>query len=203
MIDEGYIKFASYWRKTAALENTAVELLNRWRRPLYDAGLIGYYAQHDIGFGNLSMRLDSDRKFIISGTRTGHLPDPGAEHYAVVEDYDIDQNKVCCSGATEASSESLTHAAIYELDRDIGAVVHVHSEDLWAALKDSAATTDAGVAFGTPGMAREFQRLFLETDFAASGIAVMAGHAAGLVSIGRNLQQAAERILAAKSAFRK
>jgi len=203
MIDEGYVKFTSHWRNTDALEDAAIELLNRWRRPLYDAGLIGHYEQHGIGFGNLSMRLETDRQFIISGTQTGHLPNPGAEHYALVEDYDIGRNRVYSSGAAEASSESLTHAAIYELDRGIGAVVHVHSVELWAALQDSAATTAAGIAFGTPDMAREFQRLFLETDFAITGIAVMAGHETGLVSIGRDLQQAAERILAVNSPYGK
>jgi ribulose-5-phosphate 4-epimerase/fuculose-1-phosphate aldolase len=202
MIDEGYIKFESHWRKTNALDNAEIVLLNRWRRPLYAAGLIGHYEEHGIGFGNLSMRLGTERQFIISGTQTGHLPHPGAEHYAVVEDYDIDQNRVYSRGATEASSESLTHAAIYELDRDIGAVVHVHSAEMWARLKESAATTDAGIAFGTPDMAREFQRLFLETDFAVTGIAVMAGHDSGLVSSGRNLQQAAERILTIDADFR-
>jgi hypothetical protein len=58
------------------------------------------------------------------------------------------------------------------------------------------ATTDAKVAYGTPEMAQEFRRLFMETDFQKTGIAVMAGHDSGLVSTGSNLQQAAERILA-------
>ncbi len=202
MIDEGYIKFESDWRKTEALDNAEIESLIRWRRPLYDAGLIGYYEEHGIGFGNLSVRAGAEGQFIISGTQTGQLPDPGAEHYALVKDYDIEQNRVTSIGAYEASSESMTHAAIYELGPDIAAVVHVHSEALWAGLKGSAATTDADVAFGTPEMAREFRRLFRETDFKMTGIAVMAGHEAGLVSTGSNLQEAAERILALDAKFR-
>ena len=43
MIDEGYIKFESHWHKTGPLPNREIALLNRWRRPLYDAGLIGHY----------------------------------------------------------------------------------------------------------------------------------------------------------------
>jgi ribulose-5-phosphate 4-epimerase/fuculose-1-phosphate aldolase len=202
MIDEGYIKFESDWRKTEALDNAEIESLIRWRRPLYDAGLIGYYEEHGIGFGNLSVRAGAEGQFIISGTQTGQLPDPGAEHYALVKDYDIERNRVTSIGAYEASSESMTHAAIYELGPDIAAVVHVHSEALWAGLKGSAATTDADVAFGTPEMAREFRRLFRETDFKMTGIAVMAGHEAGLVSTGSNLQEAAERILALDAKFR-
>ena len=203
MIDEGYIKFDSRWRKTRPLDNAEIESLNRWRRPLYDAGLIGHYEEHGIGFGNLSVRAAAQRQFIISGSQTGHLPDLGAEHYASVEDYDIDRNRVYSIGAREASSESMTHAAIYELDPEIGAVVHVHSEAMWAGLKGSAATTDAEVAFGTPEMAREFRRLFRETDFPKTGIAVMAGHDSGLVSTGSNLQEAAERILAIDAKFKR
>ena len=203
MIDEGYIKFDSHWRNTGPLDNAEIESLNRWRRPIYDAGLIGQYEEHGIGFGNLSVRATAaQRQFIISGSQTGHLRDLGAEHYALVEDYDIDRNRVYSIGAREASSESMTHAAIYELDPEIGAVVHVHSEAMWAGLKGSAATTDAEVAFGTPEMAREFRRLFRETDFPKTGIAVMAGHDSGLVSTGSNLQEAAERILAMDAKFR-
>jgi hypothetical protein len=44
-------------------------------------------------------------------------------------------------------------------------------------------------------MAREFKRLFRETRFAASGLAIMAGHESGMVSIGPALRDAATRIL--------
>ena len=202
MIDEGYIKFDSHWQKTGALEFSEIESLNRWRRPLYDSGLIGHYKEHGIGFGNLSVRTGTEGRFIISGTQTGHLPELGAEHYALVEKYDIKQNRVFSIGATEASSESMTHAAIYELDPQVGAIVHVHSKILWAALKGSAPTTDAEVAFGTPEMAQEFHRLWRESDIRETGIAVMAGHESGLVSTGSDLQVAAERILATDAKFR-
>lgn len=196
MIDEGYIKFESHWQRTAPLQNAEIEMLNRWRRPLHDAGLIGHFEKQGIGFGNLSVRISEDGQFIISGSQTGHIADPGAEHYALVDDFDIEQNRVSSRGAHEASSESLTHAAIYSLDPNIRAVIHVHSQTLWTVLMNSAPTTAADVAFGTPEMAHEFQRLWRETDFPRTGIAVMAGHESGLVSIGSDLQQAAERILA-------
>lgn len=202
MIDEGIIKYDSHWRKTDPLDNAEIDSLNRWRRPLYDAGLIGHYEEHGVGFGNLSVRADTEGQFIISGSQTGHLPELGAEHYALIEDYDIDRHRVVSSGACEASSESMTHAVIYELDPKIGAVVHVHSQELWARLKGSAATTDAAIAYGTPEMAQEFRRLFRESDFQKTGIAVMAGHDSGLVSTGSNLQEATERILAIDAKFK-
>ena len=195
MIDEGYTKFAVDWTGRSQRSNPAIAELERWRRPLYEAGLVGHYPDLNLGYGNISVRSAGSGLFIISGTRTGHLPHTDQRHYALVTKADIAENSVSCTGATQASSESLTHAAIYELDASINAVVHVHSERLWEQLKHSAPTTDADVAYGTPEMAREFKRLYRETHFRDQGVAVMAGHDAGLVSIGGSLRQAACRIL--------
>jgi ribulose-5-phosphate 4-epimerase/fuculose-1-phosphate aldolase len=95
----------------------------------------------------------------------------------------------------QSSSEALTHAAIYALDPGIRAVVHVHDADRWQALIDRVPTTSREIAYGTPEMAREFQRLYADTDFRVQGIAVMGGHDEGLVSFGKNINQAADRIL--------
>jgi hypothetical protein len=48
-------------------------------------------------------------------------------------------------------------------------------------------------------MAKEFGRLLNETEFSAAGIAVMAGHEGGLISIGASVQEAAERLLFLRS----
>ena len=199
VIDEGVIKFRSEWQPSGPLQNPEIELLVSWRRPLYAAGLIGHYDDVDIGYGNLSIRLSGSRQFIISGTQTGHLADLDARHFALVTDYDIAGNRVTSTGAAEASSESLTHAMLYELDRNTQAVVHVHNPDAWAALAGMLPTTRADVPYGTPDMAREFARLYAESAFPDCGVAVMAGHDAGMIAIGGNLEEASQRILAATS----
>ncbi len=195
MIDEGYTKFIVDWTDRKPLSARETADLERWRKPLLDAGLVGYYEELGIGYGNISVRAADDGQFIVSGTQTGHLPTTGPQHYALVTGYDIAANRVSCRGAVQASSESLTHAAIYELAPTIKAVVHIHDMCMWNDLKSKAATTHADVAYGTPEMAEEFQRLFRETDFAETGIAAMAGHESGVVSIGRSLQEAANRVL--------
>jgi ribulose-5-phosphate 4-epimerase/fuculose-1-phosphate aldolase len=194
-LDEGYIKYASNWTLGPAPAQAVTTELETWRQPLYKAGLIGHYVELGIGFGNISVRGQKARQFIISGTQTGHLPTTNGAHYALITDYDIEENRVSSLGPVEASSESLTHAAIYELDATINAVVHIHSKGLWTTLLHHLPTTDASISYGTPAMAREFTRLFLETDFASTGIAVMAGHNEGIVSIGTSLQEAATRVL--------
>lgn len=200
MIDEGYIKFRSDWRRSAPLSAAATSELTRWRRPLYAAGLIGHYADLGIGYGNLSVRAGAPGQFIISATQTGHLPEPGPEHFALVTSYDFAANTVTSTGAAEASSESMTHAALYELDPAINAVVHVHSESLWHAMKDRIATTGEDIAYGTPEMAAEFRRLYETTDFALTGIAVMAGHESGLIASGRTLGEATQKMLSLQDA---
>lgn len=194
-LDDGYIKYASNWTPGPAPDLAAIAELEMWRQPLYAAGLIGHYAEPGIGFGNISVRAQKPRQFIISGTQTGHLPTTNAAHYALVTDYDIEDNRVSSLGPVEASSESLTHAAIYELDTTIGAVVHIHSEVLWTALLHRLPTTHPDITYGTPEMAREFVRLFFETNFGSTGIAIMAGHVEGIISIGSSLSEAATRVL--------
>lgn len=194
-IDEGYVKYVSHWIAGPAPDAAAVASLNEWRRPLFAAGLIGHYRELDVGYGNLSIRGDQPGQFIISGTQTGHIEDTTSEHYALVTNADIALNSVTSVGPVQASSEALTHAALYALSADINAVVHVHDDALWERYRDTLPTTDAAVAYGTPEMAREFDRLWHSTAFAARDIAVMAGHAGGLVSIGATLKGAARRML--------
>jgi ribulose-5-phosphate 4-epimerase/fuculose-1-phosphate aldolase len=201
MTDEGYTKFTVSWSERSPLEHPAVADLERWRRPLFEAGLVGHYADLDIGYGNLSVRVDEGGRFVISGTQTGHLPRTDRRHYALVTRANIEENSVTCVGATQASSESLTHAALYELDLSINAVVHVHSSMLWERLKHSAPTTRADVAYGTPEMASEFKRLYRETSLPDRGVAVMAGHESGLVSLGSSLQEATLRILSLHAGY--
>lgn len=194
-LDEGTIKYDSDWTPGPAPDTEATRLLEEWRRPLYQAGLIGHYKELGIGFGNLSVRTPAPRQFIISGTQTGHIAKTCGDHYSLVTDYDIAGNRVSSSGPVRASSESLTHAAIYELDDALNAVVHVHNHWLWQELRDQLPTTAADVPYGTPEMAQEFLRLYRDTELSSRGIAVMAGHDDGLISIGRSVQEAADRIL--------
>ena len=194
-LDDGYIKYDIDWTPGPAPDVETARELDRWRRPLYEAGLIGESAELGIGFGNISKRCGAPGPFLISGTQTGHLAETDERHYALVTGVDIDKNTVTCSGPVKASSEAMTHAAIYALDGRIAAVVHVHSRSLWDRFLNVVPTTDARVPYGTPDMARELAKLFADFDFDETGVAVMAGHDEGLISFGPSLEAAAERML--------
>ena len=194
MIDEGYTKYHCDWRPGPPPSADVVAGLNAWRTRLYDAGLVGHYAEHRVGYGNVSIREPRSTCFIISGTQTGHIPVTDEHHYSRVTGWDIDANRVSCEGPVAASSEALTHAVMYAIDGHIGAVVHVHHDDLWQELVDRLPTTARDVSYGTADMARELERLYRQTDFAADGVAVMGGHEAGLLAVGESISVAAERI---------
>ena len=203
MIDEGYVKFDMRRTRTPPLTFPELDTLNHWRSRLIDARLIGHYEELGIGYGNLSTRVGDTAHFIISATQTGHIRSAGAEHYALVTEADIVANSVSCEGPMQASSESMTHAAIYSLDPAIRSVVHVHDPDMWSRLLNEIPTTGSGIAYGTPEMAQDFVRLRQDTRFLETGVAAMAGHDSGLVAIGASIEQAARRVLDLHRAMRR
>jgi ribulose-5-phosphate 4-epimerase/fuculose-1-phosphate aldolase len=112
-----------------------------------------------------------------------------------VEDYSITRNWIECRGQTAASSEALTHAAIYELAPNIGAIVHVHNRRMWEHYLGQLPTTNPNIPYGTPEMAAEMKRLWQTSDLESQRALVMAGHVDGMVTLGLDLQEATERML--------
>ena len=193
MIDEGYTKFEVDWVEKPGIDSQAIRDIDHWRRKLHAAGLVGHDAKLGVGYGNISVRAAGG--FLISGTQTGHLAITSPEHYALVTSVDIPNNRVTCTGPIQASSESMTHAAIYLAAPTVSAVVHAHNHELWAESLGAVPTTSADVAYGTPDMAEELARLISGTDFLSTGIAAMGGHEDGLIAVGATLREAAGRML--------
>jgi L-ribulose-5-phosphate 4-epimerase len=194
MIDEGYIKYHCHWSQIDAIAESDIQELNSWRKQLYQLGLIGEY-DNGIGFGNLSIRLPQKKQLIISGTQTGGMPDLTSQHYTKVIDYDWQQNYVSCQGLIKASSETLTHAAIYHALPEINAVVHVHHQLLWSKLLERFPTTNPDCAYGTPEMAEEIIRLCQQPLTQQERIIAMSGHESGILTFGFDLNQASETLL--------
>ncbi|MEM9509089.1 MAG: class II aldolase/adducin family protein [Cyanobacteria bacterium P01_E01_bin.35] len=194
MIDEGYIKYQCRWQQVSAVSDAEIVELNRYRTKLYKLGLIGVY-DNGIGFGNLSIRLPEAAQLIISGTQTGGIVNLKAQHYAKVIDYNWQENYVLCQGLIKASSETLTHAAIYAALPQVNAVIHIHNYQLWQQLRDVAPTTNAECAYGTPEMAGEIVHLCQQKLTQQHQIIVMSGHEAGILTFGHNLAEASDILL--------
>jgi len=187
-MDEGYIKFNCNWIKAAPCSTLTIEEINSWRDRLYNRGLIGAYP-NGIGFGNISIRSDNNT-FIITGSATGILEKLNENHYVKVNEYDFLQNSLTCTGPIKASSESLTHAVIYENSPETQAVIHIHNLNMWEKYIHKEPTTRSNVSYGTLEMACEIKRLFKETDVALKKFIVMAGHEEGILVFGSSLDEA-------------
>ncbi|MFK8008189.1 MAG: class II aldolase/adducin family protein [Saprospiraceae bacterium] len=192
-MDEGYIKFNSDWKKTKHLHISKIEKLNEWRQKLYKVNLLGVYPD-GIGFGNVSQRSERN-KFYISGSKTGSCEFLNESHYAEVIDFDLKKNWVKCVGETIASSESMSHAIIYQQYAHVNAVFHVHDLALWKKLLWKIPTTPEFAPYGSPEMAKEIIQLFKTTDVLQTKLFAMAGHREGLFAFGETLEEAGNVLL--------
>ncbi len=193
MSQEGVIKFNCNWIKQDPFDFELFDVMNQWRRRLHELGLIGVY-DDGLGYGNISIRYDRDQ-FIITGSATGGLKDLTKEHYTKVTSYNIETNSITAKGPIVASSESLTHAAIYQSDNSINAIFHVHHMGLWQHYLDKLPTSNISIEYGTPSMANEITRLYNETDMPDKKIMIMGGHQEGIITFGKTLDEAGDILL--------
>ena len=193
MKETGVIKFNCNWIKAQPISPDLLIALNVWRTRMHKLGFIGVNNE-EIGYGNMSIRL-SGNQFIITGSATGKIKVLSNKHYTKVVNYDLDKNSLTAEGPILASSESLTHAVIYECDKKVNAIIHIHNTKLWNELMNKVPTTNKDVEYGTPAMAMEMKRLFNETDLSKQKILVMAGHQDGIISFGKDLNEAGNQLL--------
>jgi hypothetical protein len=189
-----YVKF-TYERAGAEIARfDELAELNACRRKLLKLHLIGVDS-NSVGFGNLSVRDGATTRFYITGSATGGLGELTRADCVRVVAYDFARNWLRYEGAAIPSSESLTHAAIYESDPSTSAVIHCHDSVLWATLLDRAPTTSKPIAYGTPEMAYEIMRLFNVSEVRSRKIFVMAGHEGGIVAFGKNFEDVLEVVM--------
>jgi HAD superfamily hydrolase (TIGR01549 family) len=193
---EGVIKYKLDHRKTEMnITQDLMQPLIELRDRLFELNLIGvypsdHYLTPDVGFGNASIRYTNNGQFLVSGSQTGHIQKTNIEDYAIVLDYVIDDNKLVSKGMTKPSSESMTHAAIYEIAPEVNCVIHVHHKNMWENYeKLGMTTTPQDVPYGTPEMARAVQNVYRENPKLNSPVCML-GHIEGLLTWGETLDEA-------------
>ncbi|MAH06985.1 hypothetical protein CMI38_01910 [Candidatus Pacearchaeota archaeon] len=197
MEDDGVVKYNQEYRVGLPSSDDALKELDICRQILYDDGLIGIDPERygGQGYGNVSQRIapfvDDERIFIITGTGTGELAKLTNDHYTTVLESYPDENRVVVEGPIRASSESMTHDALYVLDDSLRFVFHGHSPEIWKnARRLGMPITRDNVEYGTPEMVEEVQRLFRDTNVRDMGIFSMGGHEDGIISFGVRSQDA-------------
>lgn len=191
MIDEGYIKFEAEWSEEPLGEYPQLAELIQFRQQLYALNWIGAYPD-GIGFGNISVKIDQWDDFLISGSTTGNIKELTEAHFSRVYEVDINANALKCKGPIIASSESMTHAAVYQGDASIQAVIHIHDKPSWEMFQFKYPTTAADITYGTPAMAYAVKHLVREIGH--TGLIIMAGHEEGIIAFGPSLQVAMEQL---------
>jgi ribulose-5-phosphate 4-epimerase/fuculose-1-phosphate aldolase len=182
-MNEGYIKFNCVWTQgNVPDENLWFDSVNALRTRLYDQKLVGMYP-NGIGYGNVSIRLPGGKGFIISGTATGGKNPLKVEDYSWVTDYAINQNRVECTGMVRASSESMSHAVIYDALPQVNCVIHIHQMEYWKTLLNNVPTTNKSIAFGTPELANAIAEL-CKQSVRPKGVIALAGHEEGIIAYG-------------------
>jgi len=79
---------------------------------------------------------------------------------------------------------------IYEYSAASNAVIHIHDLNLWNRFIHHVPTSSENISYGTPEMANEIKRLFDETALSKEKIIVMGGHPEGIISFGKDLEEA-------------
>jgi hypothetical protein len=183
--DDGVIKYISDRVDGEVSASPDLHVLNEARTLLFDMGLIGAYPD-GVGYGNVSIRT-SGEQFVITGSATGALRSLHTRQFSLVEAFSIAKNQVRSRGALHASSEAMTHGAIYAANSAVHCVMHVHSRSLFDThLRMGRLATTAEVAYGTPAMAQAVTQLVLG-QLALPVLFAMAGHDEGLVAYGSSV----------------
>jgi hypothetical protein len=148
------------------------------------------------GFGNISQRITQKNtkkvQFLISGTQTGNLKTLSKHHYCTILEALTDKNSIKSAGEIKPSSEALTHACIYQQDKTIQAVIHIHCPKIWNNTRLlNLPHISANVAYGTPEMAMEVGRLLKMERTQSTGIFSMLGHEDGVIAFSDSMKKAA------------
>jgi len=178
-MEEGYVKYRAEHRDAPAIEPPGWAALNKGRTLLHDLRLVGVYP-NGVGYGNVSLRVGREA-FLISGTATGEARELTAAQYCLVTSFDLEKNTVRTEGPVPASSESMSHGAVYRALPAAASVIHIHSRPVFDGLLAAGApATPPEALFGTPEMALAIQAAAQKTGV-DQGWVVMTGHDEGVI----------------------
>jgi len=198
---EGTIRFAySLEAPDEPVAGAAVlSELQGWRTILRRLGLLGQTPERygGFGFGNLSTRDGhAPEQFLITASQTSGADHIGYDEVVRIVNANPLRFWVDAQGYQPPSSESLTHAMIYQADARISWIFHGHSPDIWtrARVLGLLATAES-VAYGSPEMVEAVATL-LSAQPELPLTFVTLGHEDGVFACGGSAQQTGAALVA-------
>ena len=185
---EGTIQFAYDLQpaEIPALSAEAFAELYAWRSILFTLDLIGQHPDRYGGYayGNLSSATDTG--FAITASQTSGTPELIAEHIVNIIDTNLRRFWVDARGAEPPSSESLTHAIIYQADAKMRHVFHIHSAEIWGMREVlRLPETPDTVTYGSTEMVLAVNELLAKYPSRPLVFAT-AGHEGGIFALGHH-----------------
>ncbi|HIE54695.1 MAG TPA: class II aldolase/adducin family protein [Chromatiaceae bacterium] len=187
---EGVIKFILDHQRGEAPGFHLSAPLRAWFRILRRLELLGRNPQRYGGFayGNLSRR--HKQGFIITCSQTSGLEQLSGNDFAQVTQWSPAANQLRSRGPCRPSSESLTHATIYQEATEAHWVFHAHSPEIWRNAKRlSMPITDPLAEYGTAEMARAMANTLEQMGRPATGIVSLGGHEDGVIAWGTTVEE--------------
>lgn len=189
MIDDGVVKYSLEFTQTHEIALKECKKIEKVREDMFALGLIGAYS-NGIGYGNISVRYKKKKAFVITATQTGELPKLSPKYYSLVQKVNFKTFTTTAIGVSKPSSEAITHACIYELDKNINAIIHIHNEQLWNFMLENDYLSTNDTPYGTPEMVEDVRNIYKNIDPLLNNAFVMKGHFEGIVTFGKNLKAA-------------
>ena len=193
---EGVIRFNyQMTEETSPQTIKNYEDIEFYRRLLYPSKVIGYDEKEQVGYGNMSKRVNN-LEFVITASQTGHITELLTKHYVHVKSCHPTKMMIEAIGFMAPSSEALTHYSIYEARPDINHVFHCHHQGNWEyMIENDYPSIGEDIEYGTMEMANAVQELIAKDH---TGLFVMKGHHSGFVSYsldGRGASRAIKKLL--------
>ncbi len=185
---EGTIQFAYNLSPSDEdiLDQAAFSELAAWRSILFALDLLGQTPDKYGGYayGNLSCALESG--FAITASQTSGAQELIPEHVVRVVDANLERFWIEAEGSEPPSSESITHAMIYQADERSRFVFHIHSTEIWSARAElNLPETASEVAYGSREMAGAVNQL-LANNQSRPLVFATAGHEDGIFALGHH-----------------
>ncbi len=171
--------------------SVAIELFSElaaWRDVLFRLDLLGQHPDRYDGFayGNISGKTADADEFVITASQTSGAPELTPENVVTITGANLQRFWVDAQGSEPPSSETLTHAMIYQADPRMRFVFHVHSPVMWRYREQlGLPQTAADVPYGTPAMTAAVDAL-LDNNQSRPLVFATAGHEDGIFALGHH-----------------